>query len=163
MAGFRDDDVNILGIGEPELVSGAQIDANLFRWLNIEPLLGRTFLPEEGQPGKDRVILLSYALWQRRFGGDPSAVGKILSIEGKDRGRAGSYSVVGVMKPYFQFPPSINRVDHMDYEAWIPLSFYGANLADRENHSLQVVACLKPRINLQRAQAEMDEITHRIG
>jgi putative ABC transport system permease protein len=95
----------ILGGGEPEWVNGARVDPYLFRWLEVEPHLGRNFLPEEIQAGRDRVILLSYGLWQRSFGGDPGVLGKTMRVEVEDwpSNFAGSYTVVGVMKPHFQF------------------------------------------------------------
>src|SRR6058998_1691435 len=76
MAVFRPMAFNLTGSGVPEQLKGQQVTANLFSVLGVAPQLGRTFLPEEDKPGSARVSILSYALWQRRFGGDPDTIGK---------------------------------------------------------------------------------------
>src|SRR6266513_5461119 len=80
--------VNLTGAGEPERLQGARVSWNLSSTLGIQPVAGRSFLAEEDQPGKNRVVVLSYGLWQRRFGGDPGLVGRTITLDGN------SYDVV---------------------------------------------------------------------
>jgi predicted permease len=163
MAAYVDEDFIILGGSEPEWVNGARVDPNLFGLLGVEPHLGRNFLPEESQAGNDRVILLSYGLWQRSFGGDPGVLGKTVRNE-RWGGAAGTYTVVGVMKPHFHFPSGLWKYDvGEDYAAWVPLVLDAKEQSQRERHFLRVIAYVKPDVTLQQAQAEMDTITRRIG
>src|SRR5215212_1995817 len=103
-------DFNLTGVGEPERIEGRRVSVNLFHLLGVEPQLGRSFLPEEDQPGAGRVVILSHGLWQRRFGSDPGIAGKALTLNGR------SYTVVGVMPQDFRFP---GRQDEM----WVPIAF----------------------------------------
>ena len=86
------------GRGEPEFVTGQAISAELLDALGVQPLLGRRFRPEENEGGRDQVVLLGHALWQRRYGGDPSIVGQTITANGKP------YTVIGVMPAGFEFP-----------------------------------------------------------
>src|SRR5262249_6552903 len=113
----------------------------------ITPILGRDFLPEEQTPGKDRVVLLSYNLWQRRFGGDPKIVGQKISLS------AEPYLVIGVL-------PDIHDVIRGDAELWKPLALESG--VDRGNHMLVVFARLKPGVTLERARMEMDTLSARL-
>src|SRR5579864_7819397 len=76
LAAFRPSSVTLTGAGEPEQVWRVHVTGNFFRLLGIKPILGRDFLPEEEQPGQERVALISYGLWERRFGGDPAVIGR---------------------------------------------------------------------------------------
>src|SRR5829696_10502551 len=89
---------NITGSGEPQRLASARISANLVPTLGVSPALGRSFLPEEEQPGHNRVVLMSDALWQRQFGADRSILNRTIQLNGE------SYTVVGVMPAGFQFP-----------------------------------------------------------
>lgn len=149
MAAIADESFNLTGTGEPERLEGRRVSANLFPLLGVEPQLGRVFTAEEDQPGAQRVVLLSYALWQRRFGGDPSMVGKALTLNGE------SHIVVGVMPARFQFPSS-------DDQAWVPIALAPQEAANRNRHYLQVVARLKPGVTLPQAQTEMSTIATRL-
>jgi predicted permease len=149
MAAIADESFNLTGVGDPERLEGRRVSANLFPLMGVEPHIGRTFTSTEDQPGAPRVALLSYALWQRRFGGDQSIVGKSLNLNGE------SYTVVGVMPARFQFPTSDDNV-------WVPLAFTAQEAANRNRHYLQVVGRLKPGITLERAQSEMSTIGARL-
>ncbi len=85
--------VNLTGVGEPERVQGARVSYNLFTTLGVEPVRGRSFLAEEDRPGKNHVVMMSYGLWQRRFGGDPDLIGQTITLDGS------SYDVVGILPP----------------------------------------------------------------
>jgi putative ABC transport system permease protein len=164
MRAYAFEDLIIVGGSDPEWVGGACIDPDLFRSLGVQPHLGRNFLPEENQSGNDRVILLSYGLWQRSFGGDVGVLGKTLRIEGW--AVAGTYTVVGVMQPHFHFPSGLPGTHDVgdDYSAWVPLVVKAREeQGQRESHFLQVIAYLKPDVSLEQAQAEMESITRRMG
>jgi putative ABC transport system permease protein len=136
--------------GEPEKVEAQGVTANFFPLLGIKPLLGRTFTQEEDQPGKDRVALISYGLWQRRFGGDPALIGKEILLDGR------KHTVLGVMPRGFQFLSKETGL-------WVPIAFSPRDLANRDAHYLNVVARLKPGVGLQQAQADIAAIMQRIN
>jgi putative ABC transport system permease protein len=125
---------------EPERVLANAVTPSVFRVLGVRPLLGRTFLEEEGAPGSDRrVAVLSHALWQRRFGGDPRVLGRKLSLDGTP------YEVIGVMPPGFDFPAL--------REVWLPLA--PSPTSSRGDHRLSVVGRLRPGATVESATAEM--------
>jgi putative ABC transport system permease protein len=149
MAAIADMSFNLTGTGEPERIDGRRVSANLFPLLGVEPQIGRAFMPEEDQPGRNRVVVMSHGLWQRRFGSDANITGKSLTLNGD------SYTVVGVMPPHFQFPES-------DDELWVPLALTSQEAANRGRHYLQVVARMKPGVTLEQAQTEMTTIAARL-
>jgi len=141
---------NLTVEGGPERVQGASVSASLFPLLRVQPVLGRTFRPEEDQPGRDNVVLLSHGLWQRRFGSDPNLIGKTLTLS--DR----ICSVIGILPRDFEFPDQA--------EIWKPIAFDPEALSEnrRGEHYLGVVARLKPGVTLAQAQANMDVIARRL-
>jgi predicted permease len=149
MAAMADQSFNLTGIGDPERIEGKLVSANLFSLLGVAPQVGRTFLSEEDQPGRNGVVVMSHGLWQRRFGSDPNVVGKTLSLNGQ------TVQVVGVMPANFQFPSR-------EEELWAPIAFTPQQLASRGRHYLQVVARLKPGITPEKASAEMNTIAVRL-
>jgi putative ABC transport system permease protein len=149
MAAIAELSFNLTGVGEPERLDGRRVSASLFPILGVEPQLGRRFTPEEDQPGENHVVILSHALWQRRFGSDAGVIGKTITMNGY------SFAVVGVMPPSFQFPSR-------DDQFWIPIAFTQAEAGRRGSHFLQVVARMKPGVTLGQAQAEMSAIATRL-
>ncbi len=149
MAAIAEQSFNLTGAGEPERIDGRRVSASLFPLLGVEPQLGRAFLPEEDSPSGSRVVILSYGLWQRRFGSDVNITGKPLTLNGE------SYTVVGVMPPDFQFPSR-------DDQLWVPIAFTSQGAANRGGHFLEVIARTKPGVTLQQAQAEMNTIAARL-
>lgn len=149
MAAIADTSFNLTGSGDPERLEGRSVSANMFPLLGVEPQLGRVFTAAEDQPGAQRVVLLSYALWQRRFGGDPGIVGKSLTLNGD------SHVVVGVMPARFQFPSS-------DDQVWVPIALTQQDAANRNRHYLEVLGRLKPGVSLAQAQSEMSTIAARL-
>jgi putative ABC transport system permease protein len=141
---------NLTGGGDPEQVNGALVTHNFFGALGARPALGRVFLPEEDQPGKNKVVALSHGFWQRRFGGDPGIVNKTITINDEN------YTVVGVMPPSFQFGRELGRV----VDLWTPIAFTREQLDYRRltNENLTVIARLKPGVTIGQAQAELDAI-----
>jgi putative ABC transport system permease protein len=137
--------------GEPERVAGTRVTANLFPLLGVTPALGRSFLREEEQAGRHRVVMLSHGLWQRRFGGNPDLLGKTIQLSGE------GHTVVGIMPPNFQLTGNAN--------VWVPLVLDPATepwRANRANHNLLVIGRLKPGVSFAQAQAHMDGIARQL-
>jgi putative ABC transport system permease protein len=149
MAAIADESFNLTGTGEPERLEGRLVSATLFPLLGVDPQIGRTFTSAEDHLGSNHVVLLSHALWQHRFGGDNSIVGKPINLNGE------TYTVVGVMPARFQFPTS-------DDQVWAPIAFTSEDVANRNRHYLQVLARLKPGTSLEQAQTEMHTIATRL-
>ncbi|MGI8995218.1 MAG: ABC transporter permease [Pyrinomonadaceae bacterium] len=141
---------NLTDGSDPERVQGRIVTANFFPLLGIAPTLGRTFLAEEDKPGASRVVVLSYGLWQRRFGGDPQIVNRTIRLNNE------SYTVVGVMPAEFRFGRD---------ELWTPIAFTPEQLANdrRGNEYLGAMARLKPGVTIEQAQTEIDFIARRIA
>ena len=135
---------NLTGFGDPERIQGSRVTGQYFSTLGVSAARGRTIVPGEDAEGKDRVVVLSDALWHRLFAGDPSAVGKTLQLNGN------SYTVIGIMGPGFR--DFFNRTS----ELWVPLSFTPAQLTGgRTNEWLSLTTRLKPGMSLESAQAEL--------
>jgi len=152
---------NLTGAGEPERIAGASVSPDFFRLMRIEPILGRTFLEDEDQQAKDKVLVIGHALWLKRFGSDAGIVGKTIAIDGE------GYTVIGVAPEGFQFPragemPSFTGVTNQT-ELWRPMPF-GKDLVtkSRANHQLSVIARLKPGVTRERAQVEMSSLASRL-
>ncbi len=140
VARFQDQDVNLTRIGPPERIRVANVSTSFFPLLGFPPKLGRTFVAGEGQRGNNRVVITSHNFWRRRLGGDPSALGKTITVDKE------SYTVVGVMPSNFQFP--------LGSELWMPLVLDTVPIGER--FSLPVIARLQPGISREKAQANID-------
>jgi len=151
-----DGQYNLTGHERPERVAGAAVAANLFPLLGISPVLGRTFATEEEQPGRDRVVVLSYGLWEERFGGRPDIVGKSITVNGRN------CTVIGVMPPGFVFPGDTGTVQEIytwpPARLWVPLALDAKTWAVRSDHYLSVIARLKRNVAIKQATSEMDAI-----
>ncbi len=145
----------LAGSDKSEVVPGLQVTPGVMAMLGVQPILGRLFAPDEENPASDtRVLLLSHALWQRRFASDPHVIGQAVHIG--DR----AYTVIGVMPPRFQFAPFWNT----QAEMWTPLVLADrGRLHDRSGRSLRLFARLKPGVSVAQAQAEMDTVAHRLA
>ncbi|HEY7182828.1 MAG TPA: ABC transporter permease, partial [Blastocatellia bacterium] len=149
LVAFGEGAVNLIGRGEPERLACVYSTANLFPALGVAPVVGRSFTPEEDRPGASSVALLSYGLWQRRFGGDPNIVGQSLTLEGESR------LVIGVMPAGFQFS--------REAELWLPLRLNEEYELRRERMSaVNVVGRLKPGASIESAREELKLIARRI-
>ena len=132
------------GGGMPERIDGAAVSTSLFPMLGVEAQLGRVFLPEEDATGRQPdVVLISHGLWQRRFGGDRTVVGRKVFLSGR------GFTIAGVLPPGFQYPD--------EAEIWTPLAFSSDDLSPnrRGNHGLQVLARVKPELSLEQARADL--------
>ena len=145
---FRYANFALTGDGLPEAVIGIQASADFGRVIGTPPLYGRYFTAEEDAPGRHRVVLLSYGLWQRRFGGNPQVVGQSIQLNGE------AQTVIGVMPPEFAFPSQ-------NIEVWTPLALDPAKY-QRGTSFLQSVARLKPGATITQAQAEAQSLAHEI-
>ena len=143
----------LLGEGEAERIQGIQVGDGYFSIMGATPMLGRGFLPEEQEDGKDFVVVLGYGLWQRRFGGDPNVVGQQINLSGRP------YTIVGVLPASAQPLPK-SLVDPRG-EFYRPVAeAFDENM--RSARHLRAIARLKPGVTLEQAQADMNVITARI-
>jgi putative ABC transport system permease protein len=152
MAVYDTASFNLSGSGTPERIEGALVSPELFPLLDVRPLLGRTFVSEEGQPGRNNVVLLSHGLWQRRFGGDATVVGRVLRLNEQP------FIAIGVLPATFRFP------DAADAEILAPLAFGSEHFApsSRGNHHLRVLGRLEQAVSLEQARADMEAVAERI-
>jgi len=134
-------------------VQGEAVSADLFQLLGIKPLVGRTFLPQEDEPG-NHVVILSHGLWQRRFGDDRSIIGKSITLDGQ------LFQVIGVMPPQFVFP-----ISTVPPELWTSMSTLRESkdgsqpmTEQRDNNFFKCIARLKPNVSIEQAQANIDTI-----
>ena len=149
MAAYAIGTLSLTGSGEPERVAAMGGSASLFTVLAVPPVLGRTFTDEEDKPDAPQVALLSYGLWQRRFGADPNVIGKEVRVSEV------STTIIGVMPRNFQF---INR----EVDLWVPLGLDPNNVNPR-NRSYSIVARLKPAVGVQQARQEMNALAARLA
>lgn len=142
---------SLTGVDAAELLRGLRVTQSTLPLLGVQPLLGRLFAQGEDVAGNDHEVVLSYGLWQRRFSGDASVIGKSIVLDGT------SYNIVGVMPADFDFAPF--WATHT--ELWVPLAL-PARAQDRDGSSLRLFARLKHGVTLAHARAEMATITARL-
>ena len=150
MAASHETSFNLTGDGEPERVAAYSVSSNFFPLFGVQPLLGRSFSDGEDRPGANKVAVLSYSLWQSRYGGDRQILNRDIQLNGE------KHTVVGVMPASFQFFESEVRL-------WTPLALDQEDWANRGGHFLKVVARLKPGVTIAQAQADMNAVMHRIA
>jgi predicted permease len=152
IAAFRSWSYNLGDVSEPELVAGVRATSRLFSVLGVRPFLGRTFTEAEAVPGSPNVALISYGLWQRRFGKSTSIVGKPITLSGKP------YLVLGVMPPGFGFPRGAELPSGLQFRAhtdvWTPLVFSPDDLSNYGTLNLAGIARIRSGVSL--AQANQD-------
>lgn len=143
---------NLTGHGEPKHLDGAAVSSSLFTILGVQPMLGRTLLPDEDSYSSPHVVLLSHSLWSGEFHSDPQIVGKSISLNGDP------YYVVGVMPVGFHSPDDEPRY------LWIPLQqqVRPDRMLSRDQHYLQVVGRLRPGITLDQARTDVNRIAARL-
>jgi putative ABC transport system permease protein len=141
--------MTLSGASEPLLLHCGRVSAHYFEIFGINAVMGRTFLPDEDQLGKDHVVLLSYLIWRNRFGGDPSILNRTILLDNEP------YTVVGILPPGSAFDRAFNQL-------WRPLAFEPSNMT-RNFHWFGSFARLKTGVSLQQAQKAMDVIGARIA
>jgi predicted permease len=153
VSAFQYSEFNLSGTGEPMRVVGARVTPKSFSMLNVAALAGRVFTPSDN-PGNP-VVVVSYGLWQRAWGGRGNLVDQSITMNGK------SYTVVGIMPKEFQFPHRGVRFPETA-EVWVPATFTPEETTLRDNHEWYVIARLKPGGPLSQAQANMDEVASQL-
>ena len=150
LSAFETGEFSLTGGGEPEVIPGAVVTFNYFNVLGREPLHGRTFTAHEDTPGNNTVAILSYALWQRRFGGDPNVVGRSINLDSSPT------TVVGIMPADFSFPDPAERAgDARHVQLWVPK---GLDPQDSNSWNLTVVGRLQSGANAGDAKKEIDSL-----
>src|SRR5215471_376352 len=148
LGAIRQSSYNLTGKGEPEQFTGNEISPSLFRVLGVRPVLGRDFQEDEDQPASQPVAIIGEGLWKRRFGGEPSVIGRNVTLNGA------AYTVVGVAPAA---PEILSQGD-----IWTPLVL-DRSKERRLNHLIVVVGRLKRGVTIPQAQAEMDIVARRVG
>ena len=149
LSAWTGESFNISKSKVPEQIDGRRVTPGFFSGtFGTPPLLGRDFLPEEAQVGRDHVLILTHAIWQRRFGGDPNIIGQDLRVNGE------SYTVVGVL------PPGV--YDRLNEDIFAPLAFRPEQI-NHDFHWLLVAGRMKPGVTIRQAQADMDVVTKHIA
>src|SRR5262249_7502729 len=150
--------VIVTGDGEPERVGAVRASSAVFSLLGAQAATGRVFLPEEDTPDKTLTVILSHGFWQRRFGGDPNALGRTRAINGR------GYIVVRVMPPNFslgyEVMPTVGSVSQAEILMPLPLSVDGMNNHGDENYN--VLARLKPGATIAQAQTQLNLAVRRL-
>jgi len=148
MAAYGFDSFNVGGGEHPEAIRGAAVAPGFFSILRVQPVLGRTFSPDEDRPGQGHVVILGHALWRDHFAADPGIVGRNVSLDGQ------AYTVVGVMPPKVKFPDWASL--------WVPLAWSNEKRAVRGNHNYMVIGRLKPEVSVEQAKADLSAISARL-
>ena len=148
MAALQGSLMNLTGNSPAEEVEVKEATPNFFPMLGVAPLVGRTFLPEEGQAGSSRVVLISQGLWVRRYNANPRIVGQRVRMNGE------SYAVAGVLPQGFDFPDPV--------DVWIPLRLSPAQWRERSSHYLEVVARLRKGVTMERARMDMAALARQL-
>lgn len=142
---------NLTSGEQPENVRGLRVSAGIFPMLGVAPFIGRAFTTDEDVNGNEHVAVISYGLWQRRFGGDRSIVGRTMSLDGEP------FTILGVMPAAFQFAPFwATRA-----EMWVPLGL-SSRATDRGAQSLRVFARLRPGVTMEQARSDIASVTARL-
>jgi putative ABC transport system permease protein len=147
LGGYIQGDANLTGGDSPERVPAGSVTGELFDALGVSPLMGRTLRPADSEPGAAETVVISHALWQRRFGGAPSTLGQRIQINGRTR------EVVGIMPPGFRMP--LDYRNSRPTELWTAAVIDRANLGQWGNRSFLTVARLKPGVSPDTATNEL--------
>jgi putative ABC transport system permease protein len=151
IAGYTDAGFNLATGNEAEHVRGVPASAEYFQVLGIHPVLGREFLPEEDRGEGQRVAILSHELWLRRFGGDPTVIGRKISLSGD------AYTLIGVMPAGFDARANSELNPGIRADVWVPLALVAKTAGSGEN--ISVIARLKPTVTAEQLLSQMDIVT----
>src|SRR5215203_200697 len=156
MAAFFDRSFNLTSDGEPEEVPGQFGTQNLFSVLGTNPVLGRTFVAEDGREGQPRVVVISYGLWQRRFGGDSQIVGRQIILNEQPS------TIIGVMPANFGWHIQKGTQASRPADLWLPFQITN-DMRRRRGRFASAVARLKPGVSMDQAKQEMDTVGARLA
>ena len=155
IAAFRDAPVNLTGVDDPEQIGGQAVTPNFFSLLGAQPARGRTFTEDDGKLDAPAVVILSWGLWQRRFGSDQQIVGKTVKLNQND------YTIIGIMPPEFKFFVKKASFFGKPGEVWVPQRF-GPRARERIGRSMAAIARLKSDVSIERARTEMNIVASRL-
>jgi putative ABC transport system permease protein len=141
-------DANLTGTAEPERLQAFRVTPGFFRVLGIEPVVGRSLLAHEGEPGRNHVVVVGHGLWERRYARDPALVGRVIQLDGEP------YTVVGIAPERFDYPVSA--------EIWAPLAFDAKTAPRRDTHYLEVIGRVRDGYTAGELQAELATIARRL-
>jgi putative ABC transport system permease protein len=156
MAMFFDRSFNLTSDGEPEELSGQYASTNLFSVLGTNPILGRTFVNDDGREGQPRVVVISYGLWQRRFGGDSNIVGRQITLNEQPN------TIIGVMPANFGWHIRKGTEASKPADIWVPFQITN-ELRGHRGRFASAVARLKPGVSMDQAKQEMNTIGARLA
>ncbi len=148
---YRTVSYNLTGEGVPERLLAGRVSARVFKMLGAPLILGREFLDEEDQAGRERVVIVGEGLWRRRFGSQTNIIGKTLKLNGED------FTVLGVVGGNFRLP------DQKERELWTPIAFKESERNLHHARYVEAIARLKPGVSLEQAQSEMTTIAARVA
>jgi len=151
IAGFRDDDFSLTGLGEPQRINGVMVSANFFPTLGVNPVIGRDFDPQQDVLGGKPEVMIGAGMWKTKFGSTPDAIGKTLTLNGTP------YTIVGVVPSSFHlYMQNFRNSDiYVPIGQWDDVIFHQRDVA----MGMDAVARLKPGVTLQQARADMDRVT----
>jgi putative ABC transport system permease protein len=155
MAAFQSEALTLVGVEVPESLPSLNVSADFFPTLGVNPIYGRNFLLSEDKVGAAPTVIMSYGLWQRRFGADPGLIGRSLKLKGTLGTR--DFTVAGILPRDFRF--------YAPAELYVPIGLWGANgyLMKRENHDRTLaVARMKPGVSLEQARSQLETIASRL-
>jgi hypothetical protein len=148
---------NVTGDGEPERIGTIRVSSNLLPMLGVSPALGHLFSAEDDVPGRSGTAVLHHGTWMRRYGGDPSVIGRVLTLNGQP------YQVIGVLPASFSLPrevmPTLGGAEDAEILLPLPLPANASEIRNREDYN--IIAKLRPGVSVASAQAGMDAITAR--
>jgi putative ABC transport system permease protein len=156
LAAYRYGLLTLAGREGAESMLGLETTDELFRVLRVAPLIGRTFQSGDDLPGRERVLVISHALWQRRFGADPRVIGRAVTVDGV------SHTIIGVMPASFRFPQNVPFDTVVPIDLWIPMR-PSEDLQEHNSHNFWAVGRLKPGITLKQAQTAMRTIADNLA
>ena len=142
---YNGDSLNVTGIGEPEHVNGLDVTSGTLPILRVMPALGRVFTRSDDSPGAPETVMLSYGYWRRKFGADPAAIGRMITLDGKPR------QIIGVLPKGFQF------LDYEDPAVVLPMQ-WDRNKTKLGNFSYEALARLKPGVTIEQASADLGRL-----
>jgi predicted permease len=154
VAAYESSGFNLTGLGQPSRVNAAALSASAFPLLGVSPELGRAFTPDEDRYGAGNVVVLSHALWDHQYGGDPNILGKAVKLDEKP------FTVIGVMPASFRFPFDGAPLSEMA-DLWVPIAFEPDRLSP-ENRTREfgvgLIGRLKPGVSREQAQKDVESI-----
>jgi len=159
VAAYRLQDFNVVTSGEPEQVKGLRVSATMFSLLGVQPALGRDFQPDEDQPDKPATVIISHEFWTSRFNASPAVIGQSIALGSENA------TIIGVMPRDFDFPPPIafrGEARAVKVHLWTQLR-YALEMNQRGAHNLFVVARFKDGVTTARAEADLRNISERLG